>query len=234
MKKYGLLIAFVVIVSVFAGYLLYNNSHKTQRENQESQSQKSTINDNSTSQNNTTDENNDSNSESINTSDKQNQNLVAENHNADLINQTVSLAKEGKVINCDFVTGKTTIDDIEKVYGTPDKQEYISSAKGTYTTFTDKGLVFGFNKGMQVFETRSFDGRLKAISKSDIEKVLGEAPYKATISGTPSQTVLGYTMNSDYKLEFVISNTTNLVDHVNVLYPRATVNSMADDPGRQW
>ncbi|MDI3310201.1 MAG: YjgB family protein [Thermoanaerobacterium sp.] len=233
MKKYGLLIAFVVIVSVFAGYMLYNNSHTAQRGNQESQSQKAATNDNSTSQNNATDENKSSNNDN-NNGDKQDQNPVADNHNIDLINQIVSLAKEGKVINCDFVTGKTTIDDIEKAYGNPDKQEYISSAKGTYTTFTSKKLVFGFNKGMQVFETRSFDPRLQVISRSDIENVLGKAPYKATISGTPSQTVLGYTMNSDYKLEFVISNTTNLVDHVNVLYPSATVNSMADDPGRQW
>ncbi|MEG6567864.1 YjgB family protein [Thermoanaerobacterium saccharolyticum] len=233
MRKYSLLIALIVIASVFTGYLLYNNFNTKQRENQESRNQKTATNDNSTSQNNTTDENKSSNNGN-NNGDKQDQNPIVDNHNIDLINQIVSLAKEGKVINCDFVTGKTTIDDIEKIYGNPDKQEYISSAKGTYTTFTSKELVFGFNKGMQVFETRSFDPRLQAISRSDIEDVLGKAPYKATISGTPSQTVLGYTMNSDYKLEFVISDTTNLVDHVNVLYPTATVNSMADDPGRQW
>ena len=234
MKKYGLLIALVVAVSIFAGYLLYNNSNIAQRRNQESQSQKTATNDNSTSDNNAKDENKSSNDSNNGNSDKQDHNPVVDNRNVDLINQIVSLAKQGKVINCDFVTGKTTIDDIEKVYGNPDKQEYISSAKGTYTTFTKKYLVFGFNKGMQVFETRSFDPRLQAISRSDIENVLGKAPYKASISGTPSQTVLGYTMNSDYKLEFVISYTTNLVDHVNVLYPAATANSMAGDPGRQW
>lgn len=234
MKKYILLITLVVAVSIFAGYLLYNNSNTSQRRNQQSQSQKTATNDNSTSDNNAKDENKSSNDNNNGNSDKRDQNPVVDNRNVGLLNQIVSLAKEGKVINCDFVTGKTTIDDIEKVYGNPDKQEYISSAKGTYTTFAKKDLVFGFNKGMQVFETRSFDPRLQAISRSDIENVLGKAPYKATISGTTSQTVLGYTMNSDYKLEFVISDTTNLVDHVNVLYPAATVNSMADDPGRQW
>ncbi|AFK85159.1 YjgB family protein [Thermoanaerobacterium aotearoense] len=234
MRKYSLLIALVVIASVFTGYLLYSNFNTKQRENQQSQSQKTATNDISASDNNTNDVENSSNDSNNDNGSKQDENSVSENRNGDLINQIVSLAKEGKVINCDFVTGKTTIDDIEKVYGNPDKQEYISSAKGTYTTFTKKDLVFGFNKGMQVFETRSFDPRLQAISRSDIENVLGKAPYKATVSGTPNQTVLGYTMNSDYKLEFVISDTTNLVDHVNVLYPDATVNSMADDPGRKW
>ncbi|AST57023.1 BlaR1 peptidase M56 family protein [Thermoanaerobacterium thermosaccharolyticum] len=41
-------------------------------------------------------------------------------------------------------------------------------------------------------------------------------------------------MLSKYQLEFVISNKMNLVDHVNVLYTRATANLMADDPVRQW
>ncbi|MHB8076606.1 alpha/beta fold hydrolase [Desulfosporosinus fructosivorans] len=31
----------------------------------------------------------------------------------------------------------------------------------------------------------------------------------------------------DYQIESVM-------DHYNVLYPQGTVNSMADDPGRQW
>jgi|GEM_PF-2151873 len=222
-KKYAVLTVVIVIAAVFTGYMLYNNSHNIPKGNKEAQSQKnsSSTSDKSSSQKSTND-------------NKESQSAASDTHNKDLIDEIVSLAKEGKVVNCDFVTGKTTIDDVEKVYGNPDKQEYISSAKGTYSTFSSKALTFAFNKGMQIFETRSFDSRLQALSRSDIENVLGKAPYVAAISGTETQTVLGYTMNSDYKLEFVISNKTNLVDHVNVLYPAATVNSMADDPGRQW
>ncbi|WP_434654649.1 YjgB family protein [Thermoanaerobacterium thermosaccharolyticum] len=222
-KKYAVLTVVIVIAAVFTGYMLYNNSHNIPKGNKEAQSQKnsSSTSDKSSSQKSTND-------------NKESQSAASDTHNKDLIDEIVSLAKEGKVVNCDFVTGKTTIDDVEKVYGNPDKQDYISSAKGIYTTFSSKGLVFGFNKGMQIFETRSFDPRLQVISRSDIENVLGKAPYVAAISGTETQTVLGYTMNSDYKLEFVISNNTNHVDHVNILYPRATANLMADDPGRQW
>lgn len=61
--------------------------------------------------------------------------------------------------------------------------------------------------------------------------------YDKIISG--NQHIIGYVVSPTYKLEFIFpqENTNQpdpTLDHMNVLYPSGTVNSMADDPGRQW
>ena len=66
--------------------------------------------------------------------------------------------------------------------------------------------------------------------------MLGKPIYKAETNG---QEIIGYTAGTDFKLEFVFpvptdDNPNPMMDHYNVLYPRGTVNNMADDPGRQW
>ena len=39
-----------------------------------------------------------------------------------------------------------------------------------YATFTNKNIVFGFNKGSQVFDVRSYHAELKLITLQEIEK----------------------------------------------------------------
>lgn len=153
------------------------------------------------------------------------------------INTIVSLAKQGKVINCDFVAGDTNIEKVEKVWGNPDTRDYVKDAKGTYSTYTKHGVVFGYNKGARIFEVRSFDSKVKALTLKEVKQVLGTPPYDKIISG--NQHIIGYAVNSTFKLEFVFPKETATqpnpsLDHMNVLDPTGTVNSMAGDPGRQW
>lgn len=52
-----------------------------------------------------------------------------------------------------------------------------------------------------------------------------------------NERIIGYKVNDDFKLLFVFSDSkseVSVLDHYSVLYPRGTVNSMADDPGREW
>lgn len=148
----------------------------------------------------------------------------------------MQLAKQGKVINCDFAAKITNMGTITQDWAQADKTVYISSAKGSYATYAYHNVVFGFNKGEQVFEVRSFDTMLKNISLAKAKEVFGTPAYD---SKTSNQEIIGYAAGKEFKIEMVFSRTTSdnpnpMMDHYNVLYPSGTINSMAGDSGRQW
>ena len=145
-------------------------------------------------------------------------------------------AQQGKVINCDFAVKSNVIEDVQDKWGKEDKSEYIASAKGMYVTYSKHNAVFGYNKGSQLFEVRSFDSQLKDLSLSMVKAVLGN-PAHDVKSG--SEEIIGYVINDDYKILMVFPSATTSggdakMDHYSVFYPKGTVNSMADDPGREW
>lgn len=153
-----------------------------------------------------------------------------------LFSNMMFLAKQGKVINSDFPAETTTIDNVEKAWGKADQTNYIATVKGSYATFLGHKLVFGFNKGDQIFEARSFYSRLRSVTLAKTKEVLATPAYDIKNSG---QEIIGYIAGSEFKVEMVFpqptaSNTNPAMDHYSVLYPQGTVNSMANDPGRQW
>jgi len=146
------------------------------------------------------------------------------------------LGQQGKVFNSDFPAKTTTIEDVEKVWGKADKTDYVATAKGRYATYNSRNAVFGINKGEQIFEVRSYDRRLKGVTLNKAKETLGTPAYDAKNNG---QEIIGYTAGSEFKVEMIFPQPTKdnpnpVMDHYNVLYPQGTVNSMADDPGRQW
>ena len=148
----------------------------------------------------------------------------------------MALAKQGKVINCDFTAKTTTIDTVIKAWGQANKTDYVATAKGSYATYTTHNVVFGFNKGEQIFEIRSFDTQLKNLSLTKVKEIFGAPAYDSKSS---KEEIIGYTAGRDFKIELVFSLPTKdhpspVINHYNVLYPSGTVNSMASDPGRQW
>lgn len=153
-----------------------------------------------------------------------------------LLSSMRQLAEQGKVINSDYPAKTTVIDDVKKKWGEPDKTEWVPAAKGNYATYSKYAMVFGINKGSQIFEVRSFDQRLKSISLDKTKVVFGTPAYDVKVKG---EEIIGYKAGAEYKIEFVFpeatgSNSNPMMDHYQVLYPQGTVNSMADDPGRQW
>ncbi|WP_088188257.1 M56 family metallopeptidase [Desulfosporosinus sp. FKA] len=162
--------------------------------------------------------------------------LNADSSSKTLLLNMMQLARQGKILNSDFPVKTTTIEDIEKALGPADSTNYVGAAKGRYATFSSHKLVFGINKGEQIFEARSFDSRLSSLSLNGVKAVLGTPAYDTNYN---NQEIIGYTANSDFKIEMVFpqptaSNPNPKMDHYSVLYPRGTVNYMADDPGRQW
>jgi hypothetical protein len=153
-----------------------------------------------------------------------------------LLTNMMSLAKQGKIINSEFPVKTTIIDSVEKKLGKPDSADWIPKAKGIYAVYSKYNVAFGFNKGSQIFEVRSFDDSLSKISLSMVKKAYGTPAYDVQ---TNNEKIIGYTAGSEYKILLVFSKPENgsndpVLDHYSVFYPRGTVNMMADDPGRQW
>ncbi|TGE31010.1 YjgB family protein [Desulfosporosinus sp. Sb-LF] len=153
-----------------------------------------------------------------------------------LLSNIMQLAQQGKVINCEFPANTTVIDDVKKKWGNPDRSDYVATANGTYDTYSKHNVAFGYNKGAQIFEVRSFESELKKLSLSQVKEVFGSPAYTTRANG---EDIIGYTAGQEFKLLLVFPQATSTtadptLDHYSVLYPRGTVNSMADDPGRQW
>lgn len=124
-----------------------------------------------------------------------------------------------------------------KTWGQADTTDYVAAAKGRYTSYTSHDVVFGINKGDQIFEIRSLASQqFSTVSLAKVKEVLGPPPYDIKANG---QEIIGYAAGPEFKIEMVFqqpttSNPNPPLDHYNVLYPQGTINMMADDPGRQW
>ncbi|MDT8715159.1 YjgB family protein [Clostridium sp. 19966] len=173
---------------------------------------------------------------SSNTSSNTNVKTDSKNNNQKaLINTIKTLAQQGKVINSDFSLG-INMASVEQKWGKADKSEWIAQAKGIYISYSKHNIVFGTNKGAQIFEIRSLDSRPNQISFSTLKNVLGKPAYDVKSNG---EEIIGYKANTKYKILFVFSepkkgNENPSLKHYSVLYPSITANSMASDPGREW
>lgn len=131
-------------------------------------------------------------------------------------------AKEGKVPNIPYAAHTGDIEEIEKAWGKADKTE--QAGNGMYATFTNKNVVFGFNKGSQVFDVRSYHAELKLITLQEIEKALGK-PASVKVNGNDK--IYVYKVNDQFELKFVIPNSTGKVNHISVFSPEDSINKMA-------
>lgn len=145
-------------------------------------------------------------------------------------------AENGKAIGSDFAL-KQVIEDVINTYGEPSEQpEWHAQGKGIFISFADRQLEFGYNKGSEIFEIKSRVDAVKQIRYTDLIASLGEPDY---LDDQGSVKTLGYIVNDEYKLLFVLTTSPlspeeSAVTEYSVFYPAATVNLMADDPGREW
>lgn len=154
----------------------------------------------------------------------------------DLLINMRELAERGKVINSTYPVKTTSLEAIKKNFGEPDTNEWVAAAKGTYATYSSHALAFGYNKGSEIFEVRSFDKQLQNLSLAKTKEVYGTPAYDVK---TKDEEIIGYTAGKEFKMEFVFSkptasNSNPMMDHYLIFYPSGTVNSITGDPGRQW
>jgi hypothetical protein len=138
------------------------------------------------------------------------------------ISSVYALAKEGKVPGSDYAAHIALYDEIEKKWGKPDTNE--TAGKGIYATYKDKGITFGYNKGMLVYDVRSYSEKLLGITLKDIEIALGSADEE-TVNGTDA--IYTYAVNDQYQLKFIMAKATGKVDHISVYSPQDAKNNMA-------
>lgn len=157
------------------------------------------------------------------TSDQDGDNKPSDDEEAAVtVGTIVQLAKEGKVPNCEYAAHTALYDDIEKKWGEADSNE--AAGKGVYAEYKDKGIVFGYNKGMKVFDVRSYDSGLHAIALKDIEDALGKADET---SRNGSDDIYTYDVSEQFQLKFVIPEKTGTVGHISVFSPQDAKNNMA-------
>lgn len=151
----------------------------------------------------------------------------------ELLNNIIAASEDGKVVNCNFAVKNTNMGDVEEKWGKADTSEWVTAAKGMYSTYSKHNIVFGANKGNQVFEVRSLDTNLNIIQLSAVKEKFGTPQYDVKVNG---EEIIGYKMTDEFKILFVFKEGTSdpVLTHYSVLYPAGTINSMAGDKGRQW
>jgi beta-N-acetylhexosaminidase len=136
-----------------------------------------------------------------------------------LVNETFSLAKEGKIVDFPFTSGKTKIQDIRNTWGKP--ASTIKTENGLYEEYAN-GNVVGY-QGDIVNDIRSYDAKLQNIQLNEIKEAGGEPDevryYK---DRTHDQVILVYHSNSIFDLKWILPKPSNQdsnpkVDHISVL-----------------
>ncbi|MGG1680189.1 beta-N-acetylhexosaminidase [Neobacillus sp. NRS-1170] len=145
--------------------------------------------------------------------------------NSKLLLNIATKAKEGSIINADFHLKSTTINIVRKIWGNEDKREYIAAAKGTYSTYSKYHVVVAYNKGQQLFEIRSFDPSLKALTIADVKNYFGSP--KTDVKTSNKEEIISYTIGTNtLKFVFPTGAQTMYLDHYSI-YNASLANNMA-------
>lgn len=136
-------------------------------------------------------------------------------------------AEKGMVINAPYTVETTVFDQVEKDWGAPDRTDEANGL--TYSTYASKGIVLGYNKGMQLVDIRSIDSRVQQVTLSEVEKKWGKP---SRISEFGDQTIYTYDVTNKYQVKFIFqgtrgAGTTDLkLIRYNVYYPQGNKNLM--------
>lgn len=143
-----------------------------------------------------------------------------------LVKQIIKLAEQGKTIDIPYAV-QQNVGVVQKAWGKPDSQN--SAGAGIYATYGSHQAAFGFNKGEQIFDVRSYSSKLKTITLANIEAVLGKP---GDIRQTSDSVIYMYPAGPDNQLLWVFSKSSSgaaekTVNHVSVFWPQGTVDIMA-------
>lgn len=138
------------------------------------------------------------------------------------LEELLQLAKQGKVPGVEYAAHSGLIDDVEAAWGEPDTKE--PAGKGIYATYAAKHVVFGFNKGSQIFDVRSSASDLQKLTLKQIEEVLGK-PDDTAVNGKDD--IYIYQAGKQYQLKFIIPDSAGTVDHISVFSEQDSINNMA-------
>ena len=118
------------------------------------------------------------------------------------------------------------MDAVQKAWGSV-KGDPVGA--GIYYSYPTHHVTIGINQGDQIFDVRSNDPSVQAVTRSDVIAALG--PPGAVLYAA-NTTIYMYPDGTDYELLWVFSGgqgppTGSTVDHVDVVWPQGTVDLMA-------
>lgn len=151
----------------------------------------------------------------------------------ELVKKTFSLAKEGKVPNISFVSGKTQWKEVNEQWG---KSNHISeTAEGKYEEYKNRQVTLGYTHDI-VNDIRNYNPELQAISLKEIKKIGGEPDdFRYYKDSTYDQIILVYHVTTSTDLLWVLPRPTDKepnpkVDHSS-LY--AHIDEKSNEQGNQ-
>lgn len=229
MKKItGILLIIVMSITILIGCNFFNGKNSSSENSNK-------ISDNTSSENKDNNNKIVDNKEKIVDKSADNKSNIKNSNNKSSLNQLMAEIKkyavEGKVINSNFKLGDS-IDNVTNKLGKASNESYVEAAKGDYFTFKSKNLVFGCNKGEQIFEIRCLENNLNQLTLNDVESFFGRPAYSVTTK--LNEKIIGYKISKSFKILFVFDNKTSKLKHYSVLYPELTKNSMAGSKAREW
>ncbi|NGZ77346.1 beta-N-acetylhexosaminidase [Saccharibacillus alkalitolerans] len=121
---------------------------------------------------------------------------------AGLIAELVSLAREGRIPDANFVVGKTSSEEVEAAWQAPER--ISQSGQAVYADYPDRFATVGYRDGI-VTDLRSDDAGLRGIRYLDILSELGQADsVKMYKDEKVDQIILGYGLPGGYTLRWVL------------------------------
>lgn len=219
--------------------ILFGCSNNSNKKNETINDSSKSLNDSNSKNDNNKKGNNESPNETNDKSDDKKVNITKNVNNNDndnsknyiFLSNIKSHAIKGQVINSSYKLGDSINSVIEKL-GKPSSESYVESAKGDYFRFDSNNLIFGCNKGEQIFEIRSLDKSLDELNLNNVENFFGKPDYNITTK--LNEKIIGYKISEKFKILFVFDNKNLKLKHYSVLYPELTKNSMAGYGGREW
>lgn len=146
---------------------------------------------------------------------------------AQLIRESMQLAYNGEVPYVPYAADTTNIETVSQQWGTATHQD--AAGAGIYATYSSRQTAFGFNKGGQIFDVRSYAPQLQTITLSEVTQVLGEPGATRHYAG---DSILLYPAGPLFQVLLVFPDATSAnpnphLDHLSVFCPQDTVNLMA-------
>lgn len=127
------------------------------------------------------------------------------------VQQIVSLASTGHVLNNPFAAHQSSFTEVKKAWGDPDKVEQVGN--GYYATYSKKFGVFGYTREGLIYDVRTNDPSIQDLTLADIKKVMGNPTSTTSFQNDHIYT---YNLNKLYQLKWIIPTATNKLDHVSV------------------
>ncbi|MFF2753799.1 beta-N-acetylhexosaminidase [Psychrobacillus sp. NPDC058041] len=136
-----------------------------------------------------------------------------------LVSLIFESAKIGQVMDVPFIVGKTDVQEVHELWGSPEEKSEVSTT--IYEDYLSKNVTVG-HRSNTVFDIRSSAPAIQQIHLEDIERIKGEADeIRSYQDDMVDQTILIYEVSNTYQLKWILPKATEsepnpAVDHISV------------------